>query len=44
MAQFETIENGARAHGVNVVQLLKELNNKNLDVRIQGSGGKNGEC
>ena len=26
MAQFETIENGAAAHGVDVVQLLEELN------------------
>jgi len=26
MAQFETIENGARAHGVDVDELLKELN------------------
>jgi len=26
MARFETIENGARAHGVDVVQLLRELN------------------
>jgi len=27
MAQFETIENGATAHGVDVDKLLKELNN-----------------
>jgi hybrid cluster-associated redox disulfide protein len=27
MAQFETIENGAAAHGVDVNELLKELNN-----------------
>jgi len=27
MAQFETIENGAAAHGVDVDELLKELNN-----------------
>lgn len=27
MAQFETIENGARAHGVDVEELLRELNN-----------------
>ncbi len=26
MAQFETIEDGARAHGVDVDELLKELN------------------
>ena len=26
MAQFETIENGAAAHGVDVDELLKELN------------------
>ena len=26
MAQFETIENGARAHGVDVDELIKELN------------------
>ena len=26
MAQFETIENGARAHGVDVKELIKELN------------------
>jgi hybrid cluster-associated redox disulfide protein len=26
MAQFETIEDGARAHGVNVEKLIKELN------------------
>jgi len=26
MAQFETIENGAKAHGVDVDELLKELN------------------
>jgi len=26
MAQFETIENGAKAHGVDVDKLLKELN------------------
>jgi len=26
MAQFETIENGAKAHGINVKELLKELN------------------
>jgi len=29
MAQFETIENGAKAHGVDVDELLKELNNGN---------------
>ena len=28
MAQFETIENGAKAHGVNVNELLKELNDE----------------
>lgn len=28
MAQFETIENGARAHGVDVGELLNELNGK----------------
>jgi hybrid cluster-associated redox disulfide protein len=26
MAQFETIENGAKAHGVDLDELLKELN------------------
>jgi hybrid cluster-associated redox disulfide protein len=26
MAQFESIENGAKAHGVDVDELLKELN------------------
>jgi len=26
MAQFETIENGTKAHGVDVDELLKELN------------------
>jgi len=26
MAQFETIENGANAHGVDVDKLLKEIN------------------
>ena len=26
MAQFETIENGAKAHGVDIEELLKELN------------------
>jgi hybrid cluster-associated redox disulfide protein len=26
MAQFETIENGAKAHGVDVDKLIKELN------------------
>ena len=26
MAQFETIESGAKMHGVDVVQLLEELN------------------
>ena len=26
MAQFETIENGASAHGVDVDELIKELN------------------
>ncbi len=26
MAAFETLENGARAHGVNVSELVKELN------------------
>ena len=26
MAQFETIENGAKAHGVDVNKLIKELN------------------
>ncbi|MFA4960149.1 MAG: DUF1858 domain-containing protein [Candidatus Pacearchaeota archaeon] len=26
MAQFETIEQGAMAHGVDVVKLIKELN------------------
>ena len=26
MAQFETIENGAAAHGVDVDELIKELN------------------
>ena len=26
MAQFETIENGAAAHGIDVDELLKELN------------------
>ena len=29
MAQFETIENGAKAHGVDVDELIKELNNGN---------------
>jgi hybrid cluster-associated redox disulfide protein len=28
MAQFETIENGAKAHGVDLKELLKELNSK----------------
>jgi hybrid cluster-associated redox disulfide protein len=28
MAQFETIEDGARAHGVDVDKLIKELNNE----------------
>ena len=28
MAQFETIENGALAHGVDVEKLLEELNGK----------------
>lgn len=28
MAMFETIENGARAHGVEINKLLKELNGK----------------
>lgn len=28
MAQFETIEQGARAHGVDVDDLIKELNKK----------------
>ena len=28
MAQFETIENGANAHGVDVDELVKELNNE----------------
>ncbi len=28
MAQFETIENGAMAHGVDVYELLEELNGK----------------
>lgn len=27
MAQFETIENGARAHGVDIDELVEELNN-----------------
>ena len=27
MAQFETIEDGARAHGVDADELIKELNN-----------------
>ena len=26
MAQFETIEDGARAHGVDIKELIKELN------------------
>lgn len=26
MAQFETIENGAKAHGVDIDKLIKELN------------------
>ena len=26
MAQFETIENGARAHGIDVNKLMEELN------------------
>jgi len=26
MAQFETIENGARAHGIDIDKLLEELN------------------
>jgi len=26
MAQFETIENGAKAHGVDIDELIKELN------------------
>ena len=26
MAQFETIENGAKAHGIDVEELIKELN------------------
>lgn len=29
MAQFETIEEGARMHGVDVNKLIKELNEKN---------------
>lgn len=28
MAQFETIENGAAAHGIDIDKLLKELNNE----------------
>jgi hybrid cluster-associated redox disulfide protein len=28
MAQFETIENGAAAHGVDVKELIKELNDE----------------
>ena len=28
MAQFETIEQGAQAHGINVNELIKELNSK----------------
>ena len=28
MAQFETIENGAKAHGVDVDKLIKELNDE----------------
>ncbi|MCK4997230.1 DUF1858 domain-containing protein [Candidatus Pacearchaeota archaeon] len=28
MAQFETIENGAKAHGVDVDKLIEELNNE----------------
>ena len=28
MAQFETIENGAAAHGVDIDELVKELNNE----------------
>jgi len=28
MAQFETIEQGAVAHGINVDKLIKELNSK----------------
>jgi len=28
MAQFETIENGAKAHGVDVDELIKELNDE----------------
>ena len=28
MAQFESIENGARAHGIDVDELLEELNGK----------------
>ncbi|MFH1521555.1 MAG: DUF1858 domain-containing protein [archaeon] len=29
MAQMETIENGAKAHGVDVDELIKELNSGN---------------
>jgi len=28
MAQFETIENGALAHGIDVDKLIRELNNE----------------
>jgi len=28
MAQLETIEDGAKAHGINVDELIKELNSK----------------
>ena len=28
MAQFETIENGAKAHGIDADELIKELNNE----------------
>jgi len=28
MAQFETLENGAKAHGIDVGELVEELNNE----------------
>ena len=42
MAQFETIENGAAAHGVDVVELLRELNEGGSSTKSKGgSNSKN---
>jgi len=44
MAQFETIENGAKAHGIDPKELIKELNATKDTARCtpNAAGAKNG--